>query len=62
MDPEDLEPKPKRVHEMGENLDKLSVEELQSRIEALKQEIARLEAELTVKQSSRAAADAVFKL
>ena len=62
MDPEDLEPKPKPVHRIGENLSMLSVEELQSRIDALKQEIARLEADMAAKQSSRAAADAVFKL
>lgn len=61
MDPEDIEPKTKRVHEIGENLSMLSVEELQVRIEALKNEIARLEADIAAKQSSRAAADSVFK-
>ncbi|MDP2620828.1 MAG: DUF1192 domain-containing protein [Hyphomicrobiales bacterium] len=62
MDPEDLEPRPKPVHEIGENLSMLSVEELQARIELLKLEIARLETDMAAKQSSRAAADAVFKL
>jgi uncharacterized small protein (DUF1192 family) len=40
----------------------LSVEDLQTRIETLKHEIARLEADMAAKQSSRAAADAVFKI
>ena len=62
MDPEDLEPQPKPVHEIGQNLSMLSVDELRQRIEALKAEIARLEADMATKESSRAAADAVFKL
>jgi uncharacterized small protein (DUF1192 family) len=62
MDLEDLEPRPKIVHQIGENLSMLSVEDLQTRIETLKHEIARLEADMAAKQSSRAAADAVFKI
>lgn len=62
MDPDDLDPRPKPVHQIGENLSMLSVEELRARIEALRQEIARLETDIAAKQSSRAAADSVFKL
>lgn len=61
MDPDEIELKPKPVHRIGENLSMLSVDELRARIEALRDEIARLEADIATKQSSRAAADAVFK-
>jgi uncharacterized small protein (DUF1192 family) len=54
-------PKKKVVHEIGQNLDLLSVEELGARIAALQEEIARLEAERVKKQASRSAADQFFK-
>ena len=57
---EDL-PKKKAVHEIGQDLALLSVEELAARIAALQEEIARLEAERTRKQVSRSAADQFFK-
>ena len=47
---------------IGADLSKLSVEELDERIAALKAEIARIEADLAAKRSSRAAADSVFKI
>ncbi len=47
---------------VGADLSKLSVEELEERVGVLKAEIARIEADLVVKRSSRAAADSVFKL
>jgi uncharacterized small protein (DUF1192 family) len=46
---------------IGENLDAISVAELEHRIEALDSEIARLRAEITRKQASRTAADAFFR-
>jgi uncharacterized small protein (DUF1192 family) len=57
---EDL-PKKKIVHEIGQDLALLSVEELAARIAALQEEIARLEAERVKKQASRSAADQFFK-
>ena len=40
-------PRKKRVHEIGQDLSLLSVDELSERIEQLKEEIGRLEAERT---------------
>lgn len=53
--------KPKRTHEIGQDLSLLSVGELEERIGQLKAEIARLEAELTAKGSTRLAAEALFR-
>ncbi|MET0169547.1 MAG: DUF1192 domain-containing protein [Aliihoeflea sp.] len=59
----DDEPVRKRpVHEIGQDLSLLSVSELAERIEALKAEIARLEADMDAKGSTRSAAEALFKL
>ncbi len=60
IDPDDL-PKKKIVHEMGQDLSLLSVAELSERIGFLKEEIARLEAEMTRKRASQNAANAFFK-
>jgi uncharacterized small protein (DUF1192 family) len=60
IDPDDL-PKKKVVHEMGQDLALLSVGELAERVGLLKEEIARLEAEIVKKRSSQTAADAFFK-
>lgn len=54
-------PKKKIVHELGQDLSLLSVGELSERITALKEEIARLEAEMAKKRSSKSAADSFFK-
>ena len=59
-DPDEL-PKKKIVHELGQELALLSVGELTERITALKEEIARLEAEMARKRSSKSAADSFFK-
>lgn len=57
------EPRKKaRVHEIGQDLSLLSVGELQDRIAALREEIVRLEAELAAKGSTKAAAEALFRL
>ena len=53
--------KPARVHEIGQDLTLLSVGELNERIALLREEIARLEADIAKKQSSRSAADQFFK-
>ena len=60
IDPDEL-PKKKIVHELGQELALLSVGELSERIAALNEEIARLEAEMTRKRSSKSAADSFFK-
>jgi len=60
MEEEPLRPK-KKAHELGEDLTLLSVSELKDRIEALKAEIARLEASIQSKEATRNAADSVFR-
>ena len=61
IDPDDL-PKKKITHEMGQELALLSVGELAERIALLKDEIARLEAEMKRKKAaSKSAADMFFK-
>jgi uncharacterized small protein (DUF1192 family) len=58
---EDDSPKKKIVHEIGQDLSLLSVGELNERIALMKSEIARLEADINSKQSSRSTADQFFK-
>ena len=53
--------KPNRVHEIGQDLSLLSVDELQERIGQLRAEISRLEGELSAKGSTRQAAEALFR-
>lgn len=53
-------PKPTR-HEIGQQLESLSVDELDARIELLKHEIARLEQMRASKTASLQAADSFFK-
>jgi uncharacterized small protein (DUF1192 family) len=53
--------KKKTVHEIGQDLSLLSVDELSERITLLDQEITRMEAARKTKQASRAAADQFFK-
>ena len=55
-------PRPKAPeHLVGQDLSALSVHELAERVALLKAEIARLEADMAAKQSSRSAAESVFK-
>jgi len=54
-------PKKKLAHEIGQDLTLLSVEELRERVALLKDEIARLEANMASKQASRSSADQFFK-
>ena len=58
---EDDKPKKKVVHDIGQDLNLLSVEELDARVQLLRDEISRLEADMTQKRASRAAADTVFQ-
>ena len=58
----DEDDRPKKVaHEIGQDLTLLSVEELAARVALLNEEIARLEADMTKKRATRAAADQFFK-
>ena len=58
---EDDRPKKKIAHEIGQDLTLLSVGELTERIALLKDEIARLEANMAAKRVSKSAADQFFK-
>jgi uncharacterized small protein (DUF1192 family) len=60
MDLDDASKKPANMV-IGENLDSISVTELEQRIQALDSEIKRLRAEIAKKQASRSAADAFFR-
>ena len=59
---DDDRPKPKRAHEIGQDLSLLSVGDLDERIAILKAEIARLEADKATKQATRMAAESLFNL
>lgn len=62
MRDDDERPRPKPKHDIGQDLSLLSVDELLERIELLREEIVRLEADAARKRSSKSAADAFFKL
>jgi uncharacterized small protein (DUF1192 family) len=54
-------PVKKPSHEIGSDISLLSVDELKARIAILHAEIARLDAEITAKSSSRNVAESLFK-
>jgi uncharacterized small protein (DUF1192 family) len=58
---DDDKPKKKVVHEIGQDLSLLSVEELAARVQLMHDEISRLEADMASKRASRSAADQFFK-
>lgn len=58
---DDDKPRTKVSHEIGQDLSLLSVEELGQRITSLKEEIGRLETAMTMKRTTRVAADRFFK-
>ncbi|KAB1087894.1 DUF1192 domain-containing protein [Neorhizobium galegae] len=58
---DDERPKKPTTHELGCDLSMLSLDELESRIGLLKQEIARIEAEKEKKAAGRRAADNLFR-
>lgn len=61
MDWDDVTPKPARGAAIGENLETLSVAELEARIAELEREIERVKAELETKRRHEDAASALFK-
>ncbi len=62
MDTDDIAPPPKKkTYELGQDLSKHSVGDLQALIDALKEELERVEQTLHAKQSSKSAAEAAFK-
>lgn len=58
---DDDRPRKKVVHEIGQELALLSINELAERIELLASEIERLKAAAAAKEASRNAAASVFK-
>jgi uncharacterized small protein (DUF1192 family) len=58
---DDDRPKKKIAHEIGQDLALLSVDELAERVGILKDEIARLEANMATKRATKSAADLFFK-
>ena len=58
---DDDRPKKKLGHEIGQDLTLMSAGELAERIALLKEEIARLEANMASKRASKSAADLFFK-
>ncbi len=58
---DDDKPRKPALHEIGQDLSQLSIEEIGRRIEALSAEIERLTEARSRKQASKNAADAFFK-
>jgi uncharacterized small protein (DUF1192 family) len=58
---DDDRPKKKIAHEIGQDLALLSVGELTERVALLKEEIARLEANMESKRAFKSSADQFFK-
>lgn len=54
-------PKKKGAHEIGEDLSKLSLDELAARVEMLRAEIARIEETAAAKRASADVAASFFK-
>jgi uncharacterized small protein (DUF1192 family) len=61
MDWDDVRPKPAAFAALGENLEKMSVSELEARIKALEAEVVRVATELAKKKAHEAAAAQLFK-
>jgi uncharacterized small protein (DUF1192 family) len=58
---DDDRPQKKVAHEIGADLSMLSVQELKERVELLKSEISRIEAEAARKASGKLAAESFFR-
>lgn len=58
----DDEIKKPKGHEVGMNLDAMSVEELSRRVGLLEEEIGRLRAAIEARNATRLAAESAFKL
>ena len=54
-------PKKKLKHELGEDLSRLSLDELAERIQLLREEIDRIDAAIAAKRASAEAAASFFK-
>ncbi|AHB48595.1 hypothetical protein W911_09660 [Hyphomicrobium nitrativorans NL23] len=61
MDWDEARPKTTKSASIGDNLETLSVAELEERIGAFSEEIERIRAELTRKRAHESAAAALFK-
>lgn len=61
MDWDDTKPTPPKSASIGDNLETLSVAELEERIQAFAAEIERVKAELARKRAHESAAAALFK-
>ncbi|MGI9408200.1 MAG: DUF1192 domain-containing protein [Hyphomicrobiaceae bacterium] len=61
MDLDDIFPQKSQDSVVGADISQLSVSDLEDRIAELRQEIARLEKELSARQSFRSAAEQAFK-
>ena len=61
MDWDEAQKKPPKGATLGENLETLSLAELEFRIKALEAEIVRVRAELEKKRAHEAAASSLFK-
>lgn len=60
IDPDDL-PRKRIIHEIGQELSLLSVNELEERVAILEAEIMRLKMARDAKHASKSAADAFFR-
>lgn len=60
FDDEDA-PKKKKAHEVGMNIDTMSVDELEERIGLLEGEIVRLREAIAARRKTKDAANSVFK-
>ncbi|ACI94427.1 conserved domain protein [Afipia carboxidovorans OM5] len=58
---DDDRPRPKLIHQIGQDLSLLSLDDLNERITALEGEIERLKTEAAKKRASRDAAASFFK-
>ena len=58
---DDDKPRKKIIHEIGQDLSLLSVEELAERIALMQQEIERLQTAMAKKRASKDAANSFFK-
>ncbi|BEV46281.1 DUF1192 domain-containing protein [Afipia carboxidovorans] len=58
---DDDRPRPKLIHQIGQDLSLLSLDDLNERIAALEGEIERLKTEAAKKRASRDAAASFFK-
>ena len=59
--PDDEPQKKKAAHEIGEDLSKVSLDELAERVELLKAEIRRIEETIAAKRASAAVAETFFR-